>query len=391
MTRRERLMATLRGEPVDRPAVNFYEIGGFDVNPSDPDEFNVYNDPSWQPLFQLAEQQSDLIRMRSPVRPRGHEPAFGELEKVDTGHPRDEFFKTEKFLADGCRFKRVTLKIAGRTMTSLTRRCPDLDTVWKLEHLLKNTDDLKAYLELPDEVFAEQIDVNRLIEEDEKLADRGIVMVDTEDPLCAAAYLFSMEDFMVVALTEQKLFHLLLEKLSRHIYTRTQVTAEKFPGHLWRIYGPEYATEPYLPPLLFEQYVVRYTGPMVEMIQKHGGFARIHCHGRIRAVLDYIVRMNPAAIDPIEPPPQGDVELSYVRREYGKDLVLFGNIEFADIENTEPAEFEKLVEKTLKEGTEGEGKGFVLMPSSAPICRKITPQVLANYETMLRLAANFTP
>ena len=100
--------------------------------------------------------------------------------------------------------------------------------------------------------------------------------------------------------------------------------------------------------------------------------------------------MNTAAIDPIEPPPQGDVELSYVRRRYGKDLVLFGNIEFSDIENTEPAEFEKLVEKTLIEGTEGEGKGFVLMPSSAPICRKITPQVLANYETMLRLAANFT-
>jgi hypothetical protein len=375
-------MATLRGESVDRPAVNFYEIGGFDVDPSDPDQFNVYNDPSWQPLLQLAEQQSDLIRMRSPVKSRSHEP-------VDASNPRAEFFKTEKFLADGCSFKRMTLKIAGSTMTSLTRRCPDLDTIWTLEHLLKNTDDLKAYLELPDEVFAEKIDVNPLIEEDRKLADRGIVMVDTEDPICAAAYIFSMEDFMVVALTEQKLLHRLLEKLSRHIYTRTQMTAEQFPGHLWRIYGPEYATEPYLPPHLFDEYVVRYTGPMVEMIQKHGGFARIHCHGRIRAVLDYIVRMNPAAIDPIEPPPQGDVELSYVRRKYGKDLVLFGNIEFAAIENTEPAEFEKLVKKALKDGTAGEGRGFVLMPSSAPISRKITPRVLTNYETMLRLAANF--
>ena len=388
MTRRERLMATLRGEPVDRPAVNFYEVGGFAVDPSDPDEFNVYNDPSWQPLLQLTETQSDLIRMRSPVRPRGHEPVLSEVESLDAGGPRGEFFRAEKFMADGCRFKRVTLNIAGRTMTSLTRRCPDLDTVWTLKHLLKSTDDLKAYLELPDEVFAEQIDVARLIEEDKKLGDRGIVMVDTEDPLCAAASLFSMEDFTVVALTEQKLFHRLLEKLSRQIYARTQVTAEAFSGHLWRIYGPEYATEPYLPPYLFKEYVVRYTGPMVETIQKHGGFARIHCHGRIRAVLDYIVEMNPAAIDPIEPPPQGDVELAYVRRKYGKDLVLFGNIEFADIENTEPAEFEKLVEKTLKDGTAGEGKGFVLMPSSAPISRKVTLRVLANYQTMVRLATD---
>ena len=47
-------MATLLGKPVDRPAVNFYEIGGFNIDPSDPDNFNVYNDPSWQPLLRLA-------------------------------------------------------------------------------------------------------------------------------------------------------------------------------------------------------------------------------------------------------------------------------------------------------------------------------------------------
>ncbi len=43
MTRRERLMATLRGEPVDRPAVSFYEIGGWKLDPDDPDPFSIYN------------------------------------------------------------------------------------------------------------------------------------------------------------------------------------------------------------------------------------------------------------------------------------------------------------------------------------------------------------
>ena len=388
MTSRERLTATLRGKEVGRPAVNFYEIGGFQIDPSDPDEFNVYNDPSWKPLLQLAEEQTDLIRMRSPVRPRSHK-VETSIDKTDAANYRDEFFKTENYIEDGCRFKRVTLKIGGRTMTSLTRRSPEIDTVWTIEHLLKNVDDLKAYLELPDEVFAEQVNVADLVEEDKKLGDRGIVMVDTEDPICTAAYLFCMEDFTIVALTEQKLFHRLLEKLSRHIYIRTEVTAKEFPGHLWRIYGPEYATEPYLPPHLFKEYVVRYTGPMVETIQKYSGFARIHCHGRIRAVLDYIVEMGATAIDPVEPPPHGDVELEYVRREYGDKLVLFGNLEIADIENMEPSNFEKVVEKTLTDGTSGEGKGFVLMPSSAPNGRKITPRIMANYETMVRLAKNF--
>ncbi len=415
MTSRERLMATLRAESVDRPAVNFYEIGGFRIDPSDPDEFNVYNDPSWQPLLQLAEEQTDLIRMRSSVRPRSHEPrpsdGLDEVEMAldraragnyrDESSPsegRDEFFKTKKYMEDGRRFKRVTLKIGNRTMTSLTLRSPEIDTVWTVEHLLKSIDDLKAYLQLPDEVFAEQVNVADLVEEDKKLGDRGIVCVDTEDPICAAASLFSMEDFTIIALTEQKLFHRLLVKLSRHIYARTEETAKAFPGHLWRIYGPEYATEPYLPPHLFKEYVVRYTGPMVEAIQKHGGFARIHCHGRIRAVLDYSVEMGAAAIDPIEPPPQGDVELEYVRRKYGRELVLFGNLEIADIENSEPSDFEKIVEKALIDGTSGEsrpaagrgeGRGFVLMPSSAPTGRKITPRMMTNYQTMIRLTTRF--
>ncbi|HUU17672.1 MAG TPA: uroporphyrinogen decarboxylase family protein [Sedimentisphaerales bacterium] len=376
-------MATLRGKTVDRPAVNFYEVGGFQVDPSDPDELNVYNDPSWQPLLQLAEEQTDLIRMRSPIKSRSHEVIS---DQPDAGRCRDEFFKTEEYMEKGCRFISTTLKIGGRNMTALTRRSPEVDTVWTVEHLLKNPEDLKAYLELPDEIFAEDVDVTSLVEEDRELADRGIIMVDTEDPICAAASLFSMENFTVIALTEQKLFGRLLEKLSGHIQARTEKTAKAFPGHLWRIYGPEYATEPYLPPNLFKEYVVRYTGPMVEAIQKHGGFARIHCHGRIRAVLDYIVEMGAAAIDPIEPPPHGDVELEYVRREYGRELVLFGNLEVADIENSEPGEFEKLVEKCLRDGTCGEGKGFVLMPSSAPTGREITPRMMANYETMVRLA-----
>ncbi|UCG59573.1 MAG: hypothetical protein JSU70_08660 [Phycisphaerales bacterium] len=381
-------MATIRGQAPDRPAVNFYEIGGIEVDASDQDEFNVYKDPSWQPLLKLAEEQTELIRMRSPVRSRSFdvEIPFDENRSLNRC---DGLIDREEYTKNGRRFNRLTIRTGKRTLSAVTCRMPTIDTVWTVEHLLKDTDDVKAYLQLPDEVFAEEVSVAGLEEEEKKLLDRGIVMVDTEDPICAAASLLSMEDFMIVALTEQKLFHRLLEKHCHHIYARTEQTSEAFPGRLWRIYGPEYATEPYLPPHLFEEYVVRYTGPMVRTIRKHGGFARIHCHGRIRAVLDYIVEMGADAIDPIEPPPRGDVELDYVRREYGKELVLFGNLQIVDIETMERLQFERVVEKSLIDGTKGTGRGFVLMPSSAPNGREITPRVMANYETMIRLAVQF--
>ena len=377
MTRRERLMATLRGDPVDRPAVSFYEIGGVAVDPSNADAFNIYSDPTWRPLLDLAEAETDLIRMRSAALA----PA--------PGNPRDAFFRTETYTEDGSRFTRTTLTVGGRRMTSLARRDPDVDTVWTVEHLLKDADDVAAYLELPDEVFALRPDVSAMRAAEEAVGDRGIVMVDTGDPICEAASLLSLADYTVIAFTEGRLFHRLLEKAARPLQERTAKVAAAFPGHLWRICGPEYATEPYLPPHLFEEYVVRYTGPMVETIRAYGGFARLHCHGRIRSALPHFAAMGVDATDPIEPPPQGDVELADVRREFGREMVLFGNLEVSDIENLEPGAFEKVVAKALRDGTAGRGRGFVLMPTACPYGRTISARTMANYETMVRLATRF--
>ncbi|MEI8197811.1 MAG: uroporphyrinogen decarboxylase family protein [Phycisphaerae bacterium] len=140
-----------------------------------------------------------------------------------------------------------------------------------------------------------------------------------------------------------------------------------------------------MPPELFDQYVVDYLKPMIAAIHAGGGFVRVHCHGRVRAVLPRLVALGVDATDPLEPPPQGDITLAEVRQQFGESLVLFGNIEITDIENLSPPAFEKIVAQSLAEGTTGPGRGFVLMPSASPYGRIITPTTLANYQTMVRL------
>ena len=385
MTRRERLMATLRGEPVDRPAVNFYEIGGFLVNPNDPDEYNIYNSHSWLPLLNLAENNTDIIRLVSPVRAQSHLSWDGSS---NVGI-RKQFVEEKTWEENNSRFTSLTFSIEGKKLTSLSRRDKNLDTVWSVEPLLKNSDDVKLYLKLPDEIFEENFDIPHLEEEERKLGDRGIVMVDTEDPICAVAALFNLEDFTVFAYTEPVLCHKLLEKHARYIHKRTEKVSKEFPGRLWRIYGPEYVTEPFFPSSYFEDYVVKYTGPMVKRIKEHGGIVRIHSHGRIRNILDYIVAMGADATDPIEPPPHGDVEMKYLREKYGKQLVLFGNIEIADIESMAEDEFRKMVRQTIADATAGEGRGFVLLPTSAPYGRTISETTLRNYQIMVEEVQNF--
>ncbi len=117
LTRRERLMATLRGEPVDRPAVSFYEVGGIPMDPDDPSPFNVHNGPGWRALLQLAEEETDLIRMRAPtLRPAPQ-------------NCMDAFRTDETEVRGGSRFVWTTWRVGGRLLTSITRQDPGVDTV----------------------------------------------------------------------------------------------------------------------------------------------------------------------------------------------------------------------------------------------------------------------
>ncbi len=374
MERRERLMATLRGEPVDRPPVCFYEINGLDQDPADPDPFNIYSHPSWKPLLELTRERTDLIPRRG-VRFTGCDP-----------DPMDELTATETWLDEsGRRFTRTAVRAGRRTLTRLTRRDPDLDTVWTLEHFLKGEDDFLAWLDLPQAEFSGTPDIKPVLDAEEAVGEDGIVLIDRADPLCRIAPLFEMGEFTVVALTRPDLMHRALEKVSRLMLPQYEAISAALPGRLWRVVGPEYASPPYLPPHLFAEYVTRYDTPLVEAVQRHGGFARIHSHGRLKDILDHIAATGCTGLDPIEPPGQGDVTLAYVREKYGKQMTLFGNIEVSDIETLPTEEFARKVETALREGTAGEGRGFVLMPTACPYGRDLPELTLRNYEKMVEM------
>lgn len=373
MTRRERLMATLNGKPVDRPPVSFYELNGVDENTCDNDPFNIYSHPSWCALIQLTREKTDRIVRRTP-------------KIIDAKpSPMDVLTKHETYYKDGSRYVSTTIKAGKRTLTSLTRQDQDVNTVWTLEHLLKDVDDLKAYLNMPLEPFSGTIYTKEIFALEKELGETGIVMIDTGDPLCCAAQLFDMADYTIIAMTEQELFHRLMHRFATHIHAKTEAVAKALPGRLWRIYGPEYASEPYLPPNLFREYVVTYDKPMVDSIHHHGGFARIHSHGNLKNILDHIIATGAMGLDPVEPPGQGDVELKYVRGKYGDRLVLFGNLEVSDIETMPTANFVKNISTALSEGTSGTGRGFVLMPSACPYGRILSDLCLRNYEKIIEV------
>jgi hypothetical protein len=374
MTRRERLMATLAGLPVDRPAVSFYELNALDQDPGDSDPYNIYSHPSWKALLDLTREKTDRIVMRKlPFET----PLPGEITSSEHIYENGSLHTTHR------------LKTGSHEFTCRTRRDLDIDTIWELDHWLKDVQDLQAWLSLPEAEVELDPDISPILEAEAQLGASGIVMIDLADPLCLAAEMFDMQTYMVLALTETKLFHQLLERFAQRLQQQVACIAKLLPGRLWRVYGPEYAAPPYMPPALFREFVVPYDTPLIEKIHAHGGYARIHSHGHLRDILDDIVATGCVGLDPLEPPPQGDVTLDYVRERYGDQLVLFGNIELVDLENLEPDQFTEKVRTALEQGTRGKGRGLVLMPSASPIGRELSPVTLRNYEIMVELAESF--
>jgi len=376
MTSKERLNKIFNKEIVDRPAVNFYEIGSTIPNRSTNDPYNVYSDSSWDDLFNLAEEKTDLMRQ-----------AIFDLEPLDKDLV-NSIYKCEEWEENNSKFTKHIYNIAGKTLTSITRRDKDVDTIWTIKHLVEDMEDVKILLDLPKDFFKYKYKLKNIEKQKEELGDRGILIGDIGDPLCFVAAQFNMADYTIMALTEQENFHMLLEKFSDDIYYNVKQQVNLLPNSVFRICGSEYASEPYLPPYLYNEYEVKYTKPIVDILHKNNCIARLHSHGNLKNILPYIKNMNIDALDPIEPHGQGDVSLLEVK-EYCPDLTLLGNIEISDIETLKPEEFEKKVVTAIKEGTNDGCKNFILMPSASPYGRNISKNVLENYKLMVKLANDY--
>ncbi len=375
MNRKQRLFNTFAGKTVDRPAFNFYEINGYTENPDNPDPFNIFSDPSWKPLLELAEEKTDRMVWVQEV-PVTNNSRAASLYPSGIMNERTEIKDNKKHCITEIKTPKSILKNHYVTET-------DINTSWCVEHLIKGFDDLEEWTKLPDGELCGEPDISRILLMEKELGNTGCPIIDICDPIGFVGSMMTMEDYTIFAMTEKDIFHRALKKAAKYIYWLTEKLTTALPGRVWRIIGPEFACEPYLPPALFHEYVYEYDKAIVDIVNESNGFARIHCHGRLKAILDDIASIGCMGLDPVEPPPQGDVDLSYVRQNYGGSMVLFGNLEASDIENLHVGAFREKIKTALNEGTMGNGRGFVLMPSASPYGRKLSSTAMKNYEAIV--------
>lgn len=358
MPSRQRLLTALAGGVPDRVPISTYELCGW--NTASPEN----QDPSYRRLMDAIRGKTDAIAMWNPAANATFLGSSFPVE-METRSQRDGITSTHY----------CTLHTPKGILTRTLKTLDGLRTTWQVEHWCKNLADVDRALSVPHTPL--DYDASDYARISAEVGERGIVMASIADPLCVAAELMAFGDYTVWALTETDHFIRTLDVLHERGMENLRRMLDVIVVDLYRICGPEYATPPYLPPSLFERFVVPYVRELVDLIHSRGSKARLHCHGRIGRVLDLIAATGADSTDPCEGPPDGDIPLGEVKRRIGSRLSLFGNLQLKLLEHASPDEVRTAVRDCMAAAKPG--GGYVIMPTAAPINSPLARKTEENY------------
>ncbi len=375
-TGRRRLLAALACQIPDRVPVNTYEMAGRDSR----DWYN--NQQSYAGIMDYIREKTDCITNWNPLPPNDR--YIGVDGFLGTGYPVPMETKMEE---EGNFIRTSTwLETPRGNLRSVSQKDPSVNTTWVVEHYCKNSADVDRALSVPYEPAQyDASDYSRVLAE---LGEHGIVMASLADPAYLAADLMSFEDFLLWIFEQTDHFARTVEVVAERVMENLRRQLEICPVDLYRICGPEYMTPPFLPPAMFRRFMLPHLRTMVEIIHHAGAKARIHCHGRIKQVLDMILDTGCDGLDPCEPPPDGDIDLAEVKKKcLAAGVSVWGNLELKLLENGMPAAVRREVQRIMDKAKEG--GGFVLLPTASPANVPLSPQTEANLKAFIDAGLEF--
>ena len=150
MNSRERLIKALKGGIPDRVPISTYELVGWNS-----DSFENQQE-SYRPLMDYIREKTDCIYMTG----------VSMVNRYVQEHTR-----VEKWREGKSTYIRVTLTTPKGELTKLDRIDCGINTVWHVEHFVKDDYDIEKYLSIPDDLVP--VDTSHLKSIEEALGDKG--------------------------------------------------------------------------------------------------------------------------------------------------------------------------------------------------------------------------
>jgi len=210
----------------------------------------------------------------------------------------------------------------------LTQRFRRTDiTSAQVEFPCKSAADVEAYLSIPFEPA--RPDVDAFLSYRQEIGEDALVLAGTADAICLPASILSPEDMCLLWMDDPDLLTHTCAVSSERINSYVE-EACKLGVDGYRIIGGEYATEQ-LGPTGFDALVVGFDTELVDIMHRSGAVAYYHNHGYVDIFLERLADLGIDALDPLEVPPYGNVDLADARQRISDRVCLVGGLDDMEV------------------------------------------------------------
>ncbi len=365
MTRRERLLAAIRRQPVDAVPHATYNLNPF--------AGSVHkDDPSYAALLAKVAASAGVL---AKFYPPGIGPGLTR---------NDESIAAAHIEGEGDARKRTVILHTPRGDLSSVAFIPENKPAYMAKPLIASEEDAERLMALPYEPPQWDVSkVRRFVGESETC---GIPLVMYTEPFSAIAKMFDFEDFCIRSLTDRPLIEKMIDWAHERCLENVRLLAEACKGLPCVLHtgGVELCTPPMLPPSLFRDLITPRMRAITEVIHRAGLLAGIHCHGRVRHVLGEMLAIGTNLLEPLEPPEQGDITLAELTEQAGDRLCLVGYIQDQEMYTAPPGHMTRCVEEIAR--TVGGRTGYIMTPTCTPFEHPCSEVYRRNYMEWLEAA-----
>lgn len=343
LTSKERIMRVFRGEDYDRPVLKLW---GFDIG-------QQMLHPDYQPVYDKALMITDIFSgAGSALNVRtGINEGIYEYKTIPTKDPQWIEHHAVIHTPDGD-LKQVYL---GSTIGK---------PGYIKEYFVKEPKDIKKLLSVKYEAYP--INIEGYFNRRAFIGDSGIVTFGLDHAGYALQTLTGSETLAYWSIEERELVNEVIDVFAKRIYNHTKAVLEaglaKEKDVVFAWVGPELL----IPPLLsfndFKEFSKEKDRPLNDLIHNNNGYVWTHCHGKVGKLLEDFIDIGTDVLNPIEPPPMGDITLEAAFKLTRGRIGLEGNIEIGDIMIKSEDEIKELTINAINIGKRY--SRFILCPSA---------------------------
>jgi len=347
LTSRERILRAIHHEPVDRVPVTPFGLGHLDLRDAFTQEFIATTDPFL---------------------------AVGIGGNIFSGTRFAERVTTKQEGNDVV----WTISTPRSTLTRRYRRTKV--TGYTVEFPCKNAQDVLDYLSIPFEPAEPEVSHYKAMERD--YGEQGLVIAGIPNAVCFPAEVLSPEDFSVMWADDPDVFRQVVDRCQERLLEFVE-KACKLGVRVFRIIGAEYVTEQ-LGPVAYQELCAQQDAALCELIHRYNGIAYYHCHGDCDRYLETFMNIGIDALDPLEVPPYGDVDLRSAMQRIGKKVCLVGGLDDMEVLETRDRE---TVMRMGRECLEAAGSiGYCLGGTASGI---FTEKAARNFMALVEVTKEF--